>query len=285
MKYAVFTVGLPEYTPEQALEKLKYHGYDGVEWRVTKIDPEKAGDKPSYWGNNLCTVDEARALALAPEIKALSNKFGLEICGLGTYLRSSADPCALENLMLAAKAMGTAQIRVSPDVYDGSVHYRQLFDQALKDYAVVEGLARKHGIKAVIEMHMNTIVASASAAYRLVSNFDPACIGVIYDTGNMVYEGFEDYKAGLEILGDYLAHVHIKNAIWKLDAEEDDVKRFKPDWAPFKGGHADFKRFFKALKSVGYDGWISFEDFSDEQSPDEKLKDNLEYIKDVVSKA
>ena len=35
MKYAVFTVGLPEYTPEQADERLREFGYDGVERRVT----------------------------------------------------------------------------------------------------------------------------------------------------------------------------------------------------------------------------------------------------------
>lgn len=35
----------------------------------------------------------------------------------------------------------------------------------------------------------------ASAAYRVGSNFDPEYIGVIYDTGIVIYEGFEVYKA------------------------------------------------------------------------------------------
>jgi sugar phosphate isomerase/epimerase len=34
MKLGVFTVGLPDLTPEEAVRELKDAGYDGVEWRV-----------------------------------------------------------------------------------------------------------------------------------------------------------------------------------------------------------------------------------------------------------
>jgi len=45
MKYSLFTVSVPEMTPEQALKKMKEYGYDGVDWRVTDIptDPGTAG--------------------------------------------------------------------------------------------------------------------------------------------------------------------------------------------------------------------------------------------------
>jgi sugar phosphate isomerase/epimerase len=64
MKVGVFTVGLPDLTPEEAVRELKEAGYDGVEWRVTRV-PEKArSEEPSFWGNNLCTLapteEEAR---------------------------------------------------------------------------------------------------------------------------------------------------------------------------------------------------------------------------------
>ncbi|MEZ4633203.1 MAG: hypothetical protein R2880_21235 [Deinococcales bacterium] len=62
----------------------------------------------------------------------------------------------------------------------------------------------------MIEIHHRTIVPSASAVYRLVSHFDPQHIAVIYDPGNMAYEGFEDYRMGLELWEPYLAHVHLK---------------------------------------------------------------------------
>ena len=41
----------------------------------------------------------------------------------------------------------------------------------------------------------------------------------------------------------------------------------------------DMAALFHALRSVGYDGWVSFEDFSGEQPLRDRLRDNLSYIK------
>ena len=64
MKVGVFTVGLPDLTPEEAVREIKDAGYDGVEWRVTRVPEELRGEAPSFWGNNLCTLapskEEAR---------------------------------------------------------------------------------------------------------------------------------------------------------------------------------------------------------------------------------
>ena len=48
MRFAVFTVGLPEFTPEEAVAELREIGYDGVEWRVTDQQPS-ADDQPGFW--------------------------------------------------------------------------------------------------------------------------------------------------------------------------------------------------------------------------------------------
>ena len=37
MKFGVFSVSMPEYSPEKSIELLKELGYDGVEWRVAEI--------------------------------------------------------------------------------------------------------------------------------------------------------------------------------------------------------------------------------------------------------
>jgi sugar phosphate isomerase/epimerase len=39
---------------------------------------------------------------------------------------------------------------------------------------------------------------------------------------------------------------------------------------------------FRALHAVGYDGWVSFEDFSIEQPLAERLRDNLAYIRRIA---
>src|SRR5215207_3868046 len=50
MKLGVFTVGLPDLTPEEAVREIKDAGYDGVEWRVTRVPEDARSEEPSYWG-------------------------------------------------------------------------------------------------------------------------------------------------------------------------------------------------------------------------------------------
>ena len=91
MKYSLFTVSVPEMNLEQVLEKLKENGYDGVDWRVTAIptDPEILAEKPSYWRNNLCTIDidkveeqaEKYGHSLERELAFLTAHSMLHLCG------------------------------------------------------------------------------------------------------------------------------------------------------------------------------------------------------------
>lgn len=285
MKYSVFTVGVPEMTPEEALKKMKEYGYDGVDFRVTTIptDPEILAEKPSYWRNNLCTYDIDRIDELAPEIKALCDKYGLEINALATYLNCADDPEKIARCMRGAKLMGCSRIRVNCIGYDPKKGYRQQFEEAVEGFKKVEALAKEYGVKADFEMHHGTLTPSASGAYRLASHFDPKYIGVIYDTGNVIYEGHEQYQMAFEILGEYLDHVHIKNAHW-TKKEVDGREKYVGDWAPMTDGYADFEAVFKALKAVGYGGYVAFEDFSSSETSDEKLKNNLAFIKEIAEK-
>ena len=285
MKYSLFTVSVPEMTLEQALKKMKEYGYDGVDWRVTDIydDPEILKEKPSYWRNNYCTVDIKTIVEKAEELKALSDKYGICVNALATYLKCSDREEEIERCMIAAKKMGCGRIRVNAPSYDQARTYNQLYEEALAGFKKVETLAKKYDVKADFEMHMKTITPSASAAYRIASNFDSRYIGVIYDTGNVIYEGYEEYKMAFEILGPYLDLVHIKNAQW-IKKEVNGEEKFSPDWASFMGGFVDFERCFKALKAVGYDGFITFEDFSDAKNSEEKLKTDISYIKTIADR-
>ena len=41
----------------------------------------------------------------------------------------------------------------------------------------------------------------------------------------------------------------------------------------------------KALVKVGYDGWLSVEDFSNEKPTREKLEENIAYLKELLAAA
>lgn len=281
MKYAVFTVGLPELSPEQALTILRELGYDGVEWRVTDQPP--AGDsRPGFWVGNRCTWPFSSFIEDAPHIAALTAQAGLEMPSVGTYI-TCEDLDAVERAMQAVAQLGAPQLRVNVPKYDGSQSYLKARDQAQGYYRQVEDLARQHKVRALIELHHGSLLPSASAAAAFLHNFDPRYVGAIHDAGNMVHEGYEQYRLGLEVLGPYLAHVHLKNASWRpFGTRADGSTEWRAEWSPLTQGQVDIAALFRALGAVGYDGWVSFEDFSTEQPLSDRLRNNLAYVKRVV---
>jgi len=203
MKYAIFTVCAKDMSPEALLPELKRFGYDGVEWRVTQTD-EALKDAPySYWGHNRCTIQSDTVRDNALQIKSLCEGYGIDICALGTYADCTQTQDVIA-LLQAAALMGCPKIRVNGLAYDGSRPHDALFFASQAAFAELIPTAKALGVKMNIEMHPNRIHPSASAARRLLEPFDPSLIGVIYDIGNMVSEGYEAYKLGLEILGPYL---------------------------------------------------------------------------------
>jgi sugar phosphate isomerase/epimerase len=272
---------MPEYTPEGALQLLHELGYDGVEWRVAD-QAAPADERPSFWGNNRCTLPLSTLESDGPRIGRLAREAGLEMPAIGTYAESR-DATGVEQAMRGVVAMGARQLRVNAPRYDGSEEYHKLLDRALGEYREVEALARKYDLRALVEIHPGRLTSSATSAAHFAAHFDPKYVGVIHDAGNMVYEGYEQYKLGMEALGPYLAHVHIKNAVWeKVGTRQDGSAVWKPDAAPLCEGIVDLAALFSALLSVGYDGWLSVEDFSTRQPTRERLSDDLRYVRQIV---
>lgn len=280
MKYAVFTVMTPEWDLQEAVHNLARLGYDGVEWRVQAVPDEIPEGTPiSYWGYNRATVDLKRIVELAPEVKSISEEAGLEICSLTSYLQVGQAE-EVERVMRAARIMGCPRMRVNVPGYDRTRDYNDLFAETTEHLREVEELARTHSIEANLEIHMGNIIPSAGLAHRLICQFDPEVIGVIYDPGNMVHEGYENWRMGLELLGPYVHHVHAKNAVWEqVQTLEDGTILWQCNHAPVHKGVANWHEIMADLKAVGYDGWLSFEDFSSEQPTWEKCRNNLAYLK------
>jgi len=260
MKLSVFTVATPDLTPEALLPAAKEAGLQGLEWRYAATAPERRNEPPSFWGNNLCTIDpetttDAQLDALAEAVR----RHGMTSVALTPYL-TAGDVEGTARAMRHAARLGAGAIRVGVPRYDRGANYNELFAKAVAYLEAVEELAGTYGVKALVETHHVTVTASASLAHRLVSRFSPERIGVLYDPGNLVHEGYENHRMGLELLGPYLAHVHVKNAGW-FPGDAPDAP-WTCRWVPMDRGIVDWKQMLADLKSVGYDGWFGVEDFS-----------------------
>lgn len=284
MKHSVFTAMTPDLAFEELCPLLKQLGYEGIEVRITDQQPAVDG-VPSYWSGNLATISASNVLNEIENFAALCQTHDIAIFALGTYLNPLKGLEETERMMKAARLVGCQQIRIHDGGYNGKEgNYRGQLAAGLEVFKKVEQLAKKYGVRANLETHPNHLVVSASAHYYFVKNFDPDYIGVIYDVGNMVLEGYENWKAGLELLGEYLAYIHIKNCGKKqTGVREDGSAQWEPDvfgsGGTFKGGMVDMQAFIKLLKEIGYNGWLSHEDFSKVFGTRQKLAENIQYLK------
>lgn len=276
-KISVFTVMIPDLTPEEGGAALRQHGYDGVEWRVTTPQMDKS--KPaSFWANNWCTL----GLDEAERAKSIAAANGLGMPGLGTYI-DVGDVAQVEQAMTFAKTCGVRNVRVNPGRWpdpDG-LSYAHSYERGRKFLKDCEALGKQYGVRAIVEMHHGTITCSAGLSQHLVSGFDPDYIGVLHDAGNCVHEGFENYDMALQVLGPYLAHVHIKNAAYDQPA---NGGVWKSRWSPLEDGVVNWDNLFGALKKAHYDGWLGIEDFSAVRPTAEALPYNLQFLKDAIAR-
>jgi sugar phosphate isomerase/epimerase len=91
----------------------------------------------------------------------------------------------------------------------------------------------------------------------------------------MVFEGWEDPWEAVDILGPYLAHLHVKNLAWKRTGEG----KWECPCTALTEGQVDWFEVCRQMARVGYDGWAILEFLTAEM-------DNAEWIaRDVATLA
>ncbi|WIB00912.1 sugar phosphate isomerase/epimerase [Curtobacterium sp. MCBA15_012] len=291
MKFSVFTASTPDWTPSQAAETLAEQGWDGIEWRVVDDRPADGQQVPAdraFWVGNRSTWQFTGIVDQVGEIARTTDAAGLGYSGIGGY-QPVADHEGVETMLRVTAELGARQVRVTMPMYRRErertgATYGELFDRTRADLEWAAGRAADLGVKALVELHHTTITPSASAALRLLDGLDPAHVGVVHDLGNLVIEGQEDHLAAFELLGPYLAHAHVKNARWvdTGDTRADGSRVWQHEWAPLRDGQASVGEYLDALRQVGYDGWVTVEDFSTALPLAERTADNLAYLRSLV---
>jgi sugar phosphate isomerase/epimerase len=280
MRFSVFSLILPDLDFGEQVRLLKETGWDGIEVRVADLDPAKKSEPFSYWGNRRDGIGPSNIASLVPSMKTECDSTGIAVSALAPYTMAN-EPEKFAPLAQAAARLDCKLVRVMAPWYGKDAHFESLFSAARNGLKKIEASAREHRVKAALEIHMNGIAASPSGARRLVDGLNPDFIGVTLDPGNMVYEGFEQWRMACELLGPYLTHVHIKNAVWK---KHTDIPPGPAVWqcegAALREGYANWSEVMGALRAVGYRGWLSLEDFTS-QPHREKLVSVLAFLKSL----
>lgn len=279
MKYSLFTLVLPQCSPAEAAKAIKEAGYDGVEWRCAE-QPETLAPVPDCWGSNRTTLDVRKWRSMAAEHRKITHDHGLEFSNLASYCRAD-QPEMVKTAIEIAQTLGCPRLRICAPPYDGKQKYPEIFRKAREHFARAAELCKQAGVQGLLELHMGNIAPSAALGYRLVEGLAPGNFGIMYDPGNMVFEGYENWKLGCELLGDYLAFCHAKNGRQRVaGVTVSGAVKWGFEACEMNTGFVDWVAVFKALKSVGYDGWISNEDYGVTQgSSPERIRSGLEHLK------
>jgi len=283
VKFSVFTASTPDWSPREAAKILAGQGWHGIEWRITDQSPPDG--TTGFWAGNRATWPLTGLEDDLAEIKEITIGAGLEFSSIGGYVPPTRREDA-DRMLAATAALGAGRVRIAGLKVEEGQTYREAFAACREHWQWVEERARHHGVRALIEMHHETLTPSASAARRMLEGLDPRYVGVIHDIGNTVIEGWEEPVHGLDLLGEYLAHVHVKNCAFHLaGVENDGTLRWEPKWVPLREGRAHLPELFQALATVGYDGWVAVEDFSDAVALEERTAANLEYLTGIARAA
>jgi sugar phosphate isomerase/epimerase len=219
----------------------------------------------------------------ADSLKALAKKLNLEMPSLGAYITGD-NLEEVEKTFKAANAIGARNIRIGPGGYGNGRTYNEIFKEARKTYEKVAELAEQYDVRAVVETHMGQICPSIAKAVNFLKGLNPKHVGIMWDPGNQVLEGKEVPKMAIEIAGEYLAEVHVKN-MWYLPEDRIDGQLiWKCVVCPVDKGIANWPEILKCLKDVGYDGWLFFEDFSKDLPLYDKLKYDIDWFKSLLEK-
>lgn len=286
MRYSVTSVALPHLSLEETFDFVGRLGYDGVELRVRRIPTAAVGQPYSFWGNHKNDLTPDNFVALAPRIRALAEESGLAIPALASNA-TAAELDDVRRLAEGAALVGCPLVRVgAPRRYDGSVPYREVFSEAEDAFGRAIEVVRSFGVRALLEIHGGTITVSAGLALRLVERFPAESIGVVYDVQNMVREGFEGVRLGLDALGPYLAHVHIGgHAPTPGERAADGTLQWTWRATELADGLLSTPILLAELRRVGYDRFVTVEDLRPDVEPEAKFGAAIRYLRGLETRA
>jgi sugar phosphate isomerase/epimerase len=260
MRLAAFTTFTPEHTFPEACALLKAIGFAGVQPRVVPraqnaFDPAKALNP---WSNNRGGIDEEAFVADPRAALAPARAAGLEITSIASYAGVADLPRAVA-LAKACGAAGIRHIRIGalglPSERLGD--WPALRDRSRAAYRELVAEAKKIGVRPCIELHAGTPFPSPSGLMAFLEPFSPDEVGVLYDPGNGIYEGWEPPRLALSLIGAYLAEVHVKNSRWVADGRDPrGYAKWKAEACAIDEGCVDWGVVVDELKARGFTGWL-----------------------------
>jgi len=282
MRYGFFTTFAPDCTFPEACELAKQVGYQGIQPRIVVSNSYDPNKPLNPWGNNKHGILEADFFADPKGVLKPVYDSGLEVTSVASYANLE-DLKRAKKLITACGEAGIGNMRIAPlhpakepCVFDAN----EIIKQTHKQIKKVLPTSKAAGVRLCLELHPGGICASASAAMRFVEKFDPKDVGVLYDPGNLVGEGYEVPRMAISILGPYLAEIHMKNGKWmEIGKGPNGEALWSTKSSRIEEGTYPLADLFAILCQIDYKGWIVEEGHEEGISTRDRLTNVLKWCR------
>lgn len=267
MKNYLFAKFFRHLTVSELMKTIKELGIDGPTALI----------RDGYW------LTSDNVLSALPEFVKAAESEGLEVRYADTSFNMD-NLYKLDKELDCMRECGIRYFRVNYLSKEG-IPARELASRIRVLAEKAEQAAKKHDLKAIIQIHGYQYPHNATSAYPAVAGLDPEYIGVKLDLGNNIQqEGYEHYNYQVELLGEYISAVGLKDAAL-IKSEEKGWQRV---FVPAQDGVSNYVGLFKEIKKTGVNVpgiLMPFYCENDYGKMIELLKKEIEYFKRCQNEA
>ncbi len=251
MELSLYTLVTKDFSLEESIEMAADAGYQAVDIRQNEDGCHITPDVKD---------DELR------QIRAMVEDAGLKISGLTTYWEVGVSDVkaarhhqeGLQRGCQIAQILGAHLLRCSAadlDLDTGYETQRKLFRDQFMQAAEY---GAEYDVTINFEQHSRTMGASAGQILDLTRGLPTEHIGIVYDPGNTIVEGFERVSSQVEMLRHLIKAVHVKNLI--IESVTEPQECFPFNCVPLDSGFLQWPAIINQLKRIGYDGYLTLEE-------------------------
>ena len=232
MKLGANSVLFGGFDMETAFEQIAMAGYDGIEVSAIKGMSEHL------------VLD--RWEELVPEIKRLSQSYGLELLAME---QPSQDPTTMERAFQAAVELGIPVVNCGPG---GKSDDEEAWHQMVDSLGNLATLAEKYGVTLCVKAHVRASAYDTPTTLRLMSEVTSPAFGIDMDPSH-IHRAGENPVEAISAVISRVRHVHIRDCKGRQQGPG------KPEDQANGRGEIDLVGYIRVLHENGYAGALDLE--------------------------
>jgi sugar phosphate isomerase/epimerase len=208
-------------------------------------------------------IDPATVATALPAFVKTMQKHGLRVKQVRGGNQTHVD-ASVETMIGAMAQSGVTHYWLGTDFYDLSQPVVPQLDAIKAKVERFVALNRKHGTTLMYHTRAGATAVGAAVwdLLYVLKDFDPAHVGLHWDTGHMALHGANMWELLLRTAGPYVVAIGWKDRSWERRADTPGRGRdggWSSPYVPMGTGLVDIARYGVVMRDIGFDGPMELE--------------------------